>query len=52
MNAVALLAALYVLPVLFAHFCHEAKGRPAPVVHPADPVDHNFDDMWEAASRR
>jgi len=29
MNAVALFAALYVLPVLFAYFCHEAKERPA-----------------------
>ena len=29
MNAVALFAALYILPVLFAYFCHEAKGRPA-----------------------
>lgn len=51
MNAVALIA-LYVLPVLFAYALHGAKGHPAPVAHPADPVDHNFDSMWEAANRR
>lgn len=34
MNAVALLFAVYVLPVLFAHACHEA-GRPARKAHKA-----------------
>ena len=54
MNAIALIP-VYVLPVLFAFAIHE-YGRPrkvrAPVTHPADPVDHNFDSMWEAARHR
>jgi len=53
MNAVALLFAVYVLPVLFAHMCHEVgKARKAPrATHPPDADDPNFDSMWEAARR-
>lgn len=41
-------------PILLANACHEIGQREkrAPVVHPADPIDHNFDSMWEAANRR
>jgi len=47
-------AAAYILPVLAVHAV-KALGKAHPrkvATYPADPIDHNFDSMWEVASRR
>ena len=51
MNAIALIALFIAAPILLANLNHEMAQR-GKVAHPADPIDHNFDSMWEAANRR
>lgn len=47
------IVACYALTICLAHAVH-AAGRAhgkAPTTPTADEIDHNFDSMWESASR-
>lgn len=54
MEFLTLIVLFVAAPILLANACHEAGQREkrAPVAPVVDPIDHNFDSMWEAANRR